>query len=161
MWCDVHSCTDSQCGCQILTVNVDAVKGKAKALRKDLYLPTYTGAKFNFLDPLPGHIHIQDMAHALSGMPRYFNHTVWPVTVAFHCCCMHDYLNLMWWDGQNDGGYLLAEHGLDLRETDYRNLMKYTLFHDGPEAYLGEWPKPIKAVFGDVMKRYEEKIQEM
>lgn len=87
-----------------------------------LYTPnkirTYTG---KFVDPFNMRIDdicIDDIAFALSNIPRFGGHTKFMLSV--------------------------AEHSLDVSKRVPRELKKAALLHDGSEAYLLDIPKPIK-----------------
>lgn len=82
------------------------------------WVQTYSGKRFDFLDPKPEQIDIEDIAHSLSGLPRYNNHTKVPYSVAQHSLAVMRKVPV------ND--YLVA------------------LLHDAPEAYIGDMLGPIK-----------------
>lgn len=79
---------------------------------------TYTGKYINVFDPQPELICIEDIAHALSNMPRFGGHLPKPHSVGKHS------LNCMDIAPQHDK--------LD------------ALMHDATEAYLMDMPRPIK-----------------
>lgn len=79
---------------------------------------TYSGQYIDLLDPRPEHIHIEDIAHALSTMPRFAGHLKHPYTVAQHSIfCYHK---------------APSNHKL------------VALLHDATEAYLMDLPSPLK-----------------
>src|SRR5690606_26745918 len=79
---------------------------------------TFTGQYINVFDPKPDLIRIEDIAHALSQMPRFGGHL--PVF------------------------YSVAQHSLACaHKVSSRNALA-ALLHDASEAYLMDIPKPIK-----------------
>lgn len=83
----------------------------------DNYIETYTGIKFNFLDPQPEQISIEDIAHSLSMQVRYTGHCNKFYSIAEHSLLVAD---------------LCPEHELQ------------ALMHDASEAYLTDIASPIK-----------------
>jgi len=87
---------------------------------------TISGTFFDFLEPKPEQIHIEDIAHALSLTCRFSGHVTEFYSVAEHCvrvsqiCEPDDYL--------------------------------WGLLHDASEAYLTDIPTPIK----HELPRYKE-----
>lgn len=82
------------------------------------WIQTYTGVKFDLLDPQPDMVRIEDIAHALSGLPRFTAHTRKTYTVAQHSWLVADLLP--------------DEHKLD------------GLMHDASEAYVNDLATPLK-----------------
>jgi len=87
------------------------------------WIQTFSGRQFWPLDPKPEHVHIVDVAHALSHLCRY----------AGHCTKF----------------YSVAEHSLlltwALRRDGYSDdVQRWALMHDAPEAYVVDMPRPIK-----------------
>jgi 5'-deoxynucleotidase YfbR-like HD superfamily hydrolase len=83
------------------------------------WIQTYTGKKFYPLEPNRADIDILDIAHALSMQCRF----------AGHCTKF----------------YSTAEHSVHLsRQFEDRNIARWALLHDAPEAYLVDVPRPIK-----------------
>lgn len=84
----------------------------------DNYIETYSGIKFDFLEPTPEQISIVDIAHSLGMQCRYTG----------HC----------------NRFYSIAEHSLlvsDLCPDEYK---LYGLLHDSSEAYLTDVASPVK-----------------
>jgi hypothetical protein len=96
---------------------------------ENLYTPnsirTYTGKYFDFTVMDPDTICIEDIAHALSHMPRFAGHTQKLYSVAQHCV----------------NACLLAPEHLKLD----------ALLHDGIEAFIMDIPKPLKMLLPDYM----------
>lgn len=103
------------------------------------YLPTFSGNKFDFLHPTADSIDLHDIAHSLAGLPRYLRHTTRTLTVAEHTARMLKYLQTIGMSGR---------------------ILRYTALHDAPEAYIGEWPKPLKlSIIGSNIRVYEKAIE--
>lgn len=85
------------------------------------WVQTYTGKRFFVEDPRPEDICIKDIAHALSMVCRFGGHCSRFYSVAEHCCHIFD------------EAYILDE--------------PYALMHDASEAYLGDIPRPLKALY--------------
>ena len=91
------------------------------------WMQTYSGRQFWPLDPRPEDIDIQDIAHALSMIPRYGGH------------CRRF--------------YSVAEHSLLVSENcRLLSAKRAALLHDASEAYLVDIPSPIKAHLSNYKK---------
>lgn len=102
------------------------------------WIETYTGRKFWPLDPDPADIDLRDIAHALARICRFGGHCWEFYSVAqhaLHCEAMAEAL------------------GLSPR------LRLLVLLHDAAEAYLGDWPRPIKRSIPG-LHEYEARIQD-
>lgn len=96
------------------------------------YIETSGGRKVHFLDPDPDSINIEDIAYALSQIPRFNGHASQFISVAEHS-----------WSGSR---YI---------EDTYKLSM---LLHDATEAYLCDIPKPLKEFLPDYRK-IEDNLQ--
>lgn len=88
--------------------------------RRGGWMQTYTGKAFYPLDPRPDEVCIDDIAHALSQIPRFGGHARRHYSVAqhsWHMSCLF-------------GNPLLAYQAL---------------LHDAQEAYLGDIVQPLKS----------------
>jgi len=89
---------------------------------ENLYTPncirTFSGKYINVFDPNPDDIIIEDIAHALSNIPRFGGHLPIFYSVAQHCIAC--------------AGYVNPKFALE------------ALMHDATEAYLLDIPKPVK-----------------
>lgn len=83
-------------------------------------IQTYTGLEFDVTRPDPALIRIEDIAHALSCMPRFAGHTRW--------------------------FYSVAQHSVHVSRLVPPELAKAALLHDAAEAYILDMPTPVKAL---------------
>lgn len=83
-------------------------------------IQTYTGLEFDVTRLDPALIRIEDIAHALSCMPRFAGHTQW--------------------------FYSVAQHSVHVSQLVPPHLAKAALLHDAAEAYILDMPTPIKAM---------------
>lgn len=81
---------------------------------------THTGLYFDFGDPRPEMFRLEDVAHALAILPRFQGHTPKPYSIAQHSVLCS----------------FLAPDSLRLE----------ALMHDAHEAYVGDMPRPLKAL---------------
>lgn len=99
--------------------------------KEDIWMSTYTGRQFHYYSDNPNEIDIVDIAHALSGQPRYNAHTNYHYSVAQHVVLGLDYIKQ--------------------KEND-KKLWRSWLLHDAVEAYLPDvhtflkykWPDYIE-----------------
>lgn len=96
-------------------------------------ITTYTGKRFDVLNPRPEDVCLKDIAHALTQIPRFGGHGRERYTVAQHSCRL---------------AQLLPLHELRLPG----------LLHDAAEAYLGDIPTPIKDALN--LRPIEQRILE-
>lgn len=87
------------------------------------WIRTASGCRFDYLDPRPEQIEIEDIAHALASIPRYVGHSPLPVSV--------------------------AEHSVRVCRILPRKLQLVGLMHDATEAYVLDLPSPLKALLPD------------
>lgn len=95
------------------------------------YIITYTGKKFYPLDPKPEDISIIDIAHSLSGLPRFTAHSERFYTVAEHS------IHCAW----------LAKK-LELPTL----IQLYALLHDASECITNDIARPLKQNLEEVKK---------
>jgi hypothetical protein len=89
---------------------------------KGYYIRTFTGKQLHW-DHVEEHVFdVRDIAHALASRVRWSGHVVRPdnkiYTIGQHCCLVHDLCP--------------------------RPLHKQALFHDASEAYMPDFPSPLK-----------------
>lgn len=103
--------------------------------RQGDWIQTYTGKSFWPLDPRPEDVCIEDIAHSHSCMARFLGHARLFYSVAQHSCAVSEIV-----------------------EPRFALL---GLMHDAAEAYVGDWPRPLKALpMAAEFKRIERRIQD-
>lgn len=90
------------------------------------WIQTFTGKKFDFINPCTEDVCIEDIAHALSLICRFGGHTKRHYSVAQHSVCISYYVS--------------SENALE------------GLLHDAAEAYIGDVCKPLKKMLPDYQK---------
>lgn len=102
-------------------------------------LETVSGRKIDVSNPNPEDIVIEDIAWALSRMPRFSGHSIpyVPYSVAQHCIQVAEDLK---------------EYGPDVQ--------LYGLLHDAAEAYINDLPSPVKHIpeIHAVIKKLEDSL---
>lgn len=98
----------------------------------DNYIITYSGVKFDLLNPKPEMVLIKDIAHALSNICRFTGHTQQFYSVAQHSV---------------ECSRLVTSSGYRLE----------SLLHDAHEAYIGDVATPLKRLLPDYQK-VEERV---
>jgi len=104
-------------------------------MSKSCWIETFSGIKFDILDPQPDMIRIEDIAHAGSQVNRFAGHCKFPYPVT-----QHSWL----------GSYVIEEeYAFDF------------LLHDASESYIGDVTRPLKhfSVVGDEYRKVESKVQ--
>lgn len=92
-------------------------------IKKESYISTYSGNKFFPFNPKKEDVLIDDISRSLSNLARYNGHTEYMFSVAQHSVNCANILKFL---GYNNRIVLLG------------------LMHDTAEAYLGDYPSPIK-----------------
>jgi len=108
----------------------------------DSNITTWGGRKFNFLNPEPTSIFIEDIAHALSLQCRF--------------------------NGHSTDFYSVAEHSVEVSKLvesqgATNKIIMTALLHDAAEAYIGDVVSPLKKVLEDYQEiehRVESAIAE-
>jgi uncharacterized protein len=102
-------------------------------------LETVSGRKIDVSNPNPADIVIEDIAWALSRMPRFSGHSIpyVPYSVAQHCIQVAEDLK---------------NYGPDIQ--------LYGLLHDAAEAYINDLPSPVKHIpeIHAVIKKLEDSL---
>ena len=102
-------------------------------------LETVSGRKIDVSNPDPADIVIEDIAWALSRMPRFSGHSIpyTPYSVAQHCIQVAEDLK---------------DYGPDIQ--------LYGLLHDAAEAYINDLPSPVKHIpeIHAVIKKLEDSL---
>jgi len=96
------------------------------------WLQTFSGGRFWPMDPRPGEVAIEDIAHSLSNLCRFAGHCVEFYSVAQHSVLVSDYVP---------------------RPHAFRALL-----HDAAEAYLVDLPRPVKLELPEY-RALEKKVQ--
>lgn len=97
---------------------------------------TVSGCVVDLLDPDPGQITLEDIAHHLSIEPRFGGGTQKPFAVASHCLRV-----------------------AMLCETDDAPCPMEGLMHDASEYLLKDIPKPLKRLLGDAYRVIERRLE--
>lgn len=84
------------------------------------WINTYTGRRFDYLNPAPDMIDLRDIAHALSRICRFTGHT--------------------------SSFYSVARHSLYVASYVDRSYKLYALLHDAAEAYIGDINTILKTI---------------
>lgn len=85
------------------------------------WIQTFTGKKFDLMEPTPDMIDIADIAHSLAYQCRYNGHT--------------------------NRHYSVAEHSILMSHLVEGEAQLMALMHDAVEAYVGDLPRPFKMLF--------------
>lgn len=91
---------------------------------KHAYITTRSGRKFHPLAVESGDVCLEDVAHALSMIPRFAGHPA-----SFYSVAQHS---------------LLVEELARLHGEAEEDLLRACLLHDAHEAYVGDVPSPLK-----------------
>lgn len=111
----------------------------------DGWIQTYTGAQFVFAAPVPGAVSLEDIAHALAQTCRYGGHCYSFYSVAEHSVHVADRVEQRAWS-------------LGLTEDKVYELARAALLHDAAEAYIGDFPSPLKRYLGAPVRELEARI---
>lgn len=111
----------------------------------DQYIITASGKRFYLNDPKPEQVCIEDIAHALSVMPRFAGHTKQFYSVAQHCVEVSKLVERMTVSACR-GDALTGM--VDARKTEVRvsHAALRGLLHDAHEAYVGDMSTPLKSM---------------
>lgn len=116
-------------------------------------IETVTGKLVNPSNPSPDSICVEDIAWALSRIPRFAGHTITeiPYNVAQHSVYVSELV-----EGVLDGDIPVYDVDPSITEAiqNIKDSWKHVnvrvitraLFHDGHEAYFGDVPSPIKKI---------------
>ncbi len=104
----------------------------------DSWIQTYSGLRFDFINPHPSMIDIKDIAHSLANQCRFNGHCKEFYSVAEH-----------------------SVHVATLVSKTNPELLMEALLHDAAEAYIGDMVSPLKAILPEykvIERRVEETI---
>lgn len=103
----------------------------------DTWIQTYSGKRFDFMDPDPESIDIEDIAQALSMQCRY--------------------------NGHIRSFYSVAEHSVHVAALMSNPFERFpALLHDAAEAYIGDMVSPLKRMmpeYKEIERRVESAIR--
>jgi uncharacterized protein len=101
------------------------------------YIITYTGKKFNLLQPRRDDISIIDIAHALGMQCR--------------------------WTGHAKHHYSIAQHSVYCSYIGPKSEALHRLLHDASESYIGDMNRPLKHYTnaGDAYRLVEQPLQDL
>lgn len=103
-------------------------------------IETFTGNFVDTSNPSAEDIALEDIAHALSNICRYGGHCKYHYSVAQHAVFVSKRLE---------------------RQGHARNVQLWGLHHDDAEAYLGDIPRPLKPLLGDVYTRMTDAMDKV
>lgn len=98
------------------------------------WIQTWSGKKFDLIDPKISDFDIKDIAHALSKICRFAGHTQRFYSVAEHC------VHVAEWVEKQDP------------DAD-KTLVRTALLHDAAEAYMCDLPRPLKGLLPGYKKQ--------
>ncbi len=118
------------------------------------FIRTYTGHKFWPLDPRAEEIDIEDIAHALSLSCRWTGHTYCHYSVAEHSLRVSKLAQELILKKNSSRNATVI--------TSAREVALWGLLHDGSEAYLSDFARPLKhfTEFGKLYKFFETQLTE-
>lgn len=108
-------------------------------------IETASGLRYDFENPDPTTILLEDIAHALSNVCRFAGHIRRFNSVAEHSVLVSRIV----------GSYSLEEFGAvpGKAKERKRGFVLAALLHDAHEAYIWDAPSPVKPLLGDTFKR--------
>lgn len=95
---------------------------------------TYTGRRFDFKNPDPADVDIQDIAHSLAMQCRFNGH-------------VREF-------------YSVAQHSVMVAQLVPAELKLAALLHDAAEAYLGDLITPVKALMHEGYHALERRVED-
>lgn len=113
-------------------------------IEHEFWMQCYTGLAFDFLDPKPEQVSLEDVAHHLATAAIRFNGaTGEPYSVAQHSVWVADYLRAIHAKGPH--ALVLNPYTGEEKLADRSpHLEMLGLMHDTPEAYTGDMVRPWK-----------------
>lgn len=108
------------------------------------WIQTWTGRRFDVIQPSPGDVTIEDIGHALSNLCRFTGHCRDFYSVAEHCVRVSFRCEeLARADCAEDCVDFKLEH-CDWCEDRIRHAARWGLLHDAAEAYTNDLNRPLK-----------------
>ncbi len=105
-------------------------------------IQTFTGREFNYLDPMPHMIYIDDIGWSLSQQPRF----------AGHAGCGY---RRHWFHWFRNYTYSIAQHSVHVSYLVPEWLALDALLHNAAEAYTLDMPTPLKQLLPDYRAIYD------
>lgn len=104
-------------------------------------IETASGQRYDFENPRPETILLEDIAHALSNVCRFAGHIRRFNSVAEHSVLVSRIVE--------------AYAGVEFADSqaNREGIVRAALLHDGHEAYIWDAPSPVKPLLGDTFKR--------
>lgn len=96
-------------------------------MSEQTWIQTYSGLKFDLINPHPSMVNIEDIAHALANQCRFNGHCKDFYSVAEHSVYVATFVN-----------------------QTHPELFLDALLHDGEEAYLGDIVTPLKPLLPEL-----------
>jgi hypothetical protein len=106
-------------------------------------IQTYTGLAYDYANPDPASISLDDIAHALANACRFAGHTKTFCSVAEHCVRVSEIIE-RWEEASGITSHIPA----------------FGLLHDAHEAYVWDCPAPFKPLLGTTYMQYADKADE-
>jgi uncharacterized protein len=100
---------------------------------KDKFLPTWGAHRFQYDNPSPEHVSIEDIAVSLSRQARFNGHTKFP--------------------------YWVATHAVDVSRLVAPEYALPALLHDSAESYMGDMIAPLKGYFRGIWEDIEGRVE--
>ena len=94
--------------------------------------------ELSLLNPDPLHMHRDDIITALRHQCRFGGHTIQPVSIWQHSLCVL---------------YMAIEDGASVEDQ------RKALWHDAPEAYILDIPRPLNHLLGPAYREIEERFE--
>lgn len=118
---------------------INAIYAGVEGLNAGDCIRTNSGLYMNVFEPTMDMICIEDIAHALSKQCRFGGHLSEFYSVAQHCIEAAKRVKILSQQRDSEWGEVVCTKLIELE----------TLMHDGSEAYLLDFPTPIKRGFPD------------
>ena len=115
------------------------------------WIQTWSGGKFDLIDPTPKMIDIMDIAKSLSKQCRFNGHTT-----SFYSVAQHSVELLKYHLSENEEEYEIIRKG-DADVYGFLQKAMTVLLHDASEAYIGDMTSPLKTLMPE-FKEPENKI---
>lgn len=112
------------------------------------WIQTYTGRRFDFSEPLVSMLSLLDIAHALAHTCRYGGHCDAFYSVAEHSIHVMERV-------------VVRARELRYHELEVRRLARMALLHDAAEAYIGDFPSPLKRFIGAPIRTLEAEVMDI